>query len=307
MKVERILYILCLLMERPISVNSIIDALFEDHRFDWQSYSKSTIYRDIRQLRNAGFKINHSRKSGMYELQSIPIRLDFEPGEIVALTVACRAIPEEAGMPYAKELSGALNKISGLLSPESRQTLAANPYFQMKFKPVADYRSHQDTIEKIRRAIAAGREIEMVYYSAKSDKEQKRVIDPHELYFSEGGVRLEGYCHLKRRVLEFRVDRIRKLKVLPIRAGVPAGDNSFMFKLWLDQKLTRSIGERFSGQKIEINEDGTSILTARSENSFRLILQVLAYGERAKLLSPPHLKRRMAAIADQMDKLYAGD
>jgi len=307
MKVERILYILCLLMERPRSVKSIIDALFEDHRFDWQSYSKSTIYRDIKQLRDAGFKIDHSRRMGMYELKSIPIRLDFEPGEIVALTIACRAIPEEAGMPYAKELSGALNKISGLLSPESKQTLATNPYFQMKFKPVADYTSHQDTIEAIRRAIATAREIEMVYYSAKSDREQKRVVDPHELYFSEGGVRLEGYCHLKRKTLEFRVDRIRKLRILSTRAGEQAGDDSFTFKLWLDQKLTRSIGERFSDQKIEINEDGSSILTARSENPFRLILQVLAYGERAKLLSPQQLKRRMAAIADQMDKLYAGD
>jgi len=307
MKVERILYILCLLMERPRNVESIIRAMSEDHRFDWHHYSKETIYRDIKQLRNSGFKIDHSRKSGTYEIKSIPVRLDFEPGEIVALAVACRTIPEEAGMPYAKELSGALNKISGLLSPESKQTLATNPYFQMKFKPVADYSSHQGTIEKIRRAIAAGREIEMVYYSAKSDKEQKRVVDPYELYFSEGGVRLEAYCHVKRKVLEFRVDRIRELKVLPIQAGAPVGDGSFTFKLWLDQRLARSIGERFSDQKTELNEDGSSTLTARSTNPFRLILQVLAYGEHAKLLEPVHLKRRMAVIAEQMDKLYAGE
>ncbi|MCL6473338.1 MAG: WYL domain-containing protein [Firmicutes bacterium] len=307
MKVERILHILCLLMEQPRSVEMIIDALAQDHRFDWQRYSKETIYRDIKQLRSSGFKINHSRKTGMYELKSVPVRLDFEPGEIVALAIACHAIPEEAGMPYAKELSGALNKISGLLSPESRQTLSSNPYFEMKFKPVADYSLHQETIEKIRRAIAASREIEMVYYSAKSNKEQKRIVDPYELYFSEGGVRLEGFCHLKRKLLEFRVDRIRELKVLPTTIKVPADDDSFTFKLWLDQKLTRSIGDRFPDQKIKINEDGTSILTARSDNPFHLILQVLAYGERAKLLAPAHLRRRMAAIADQMYILYAGE
>jgi len=307
MKVERILHILCLLMERPRSVEEIISALYEDYRFDWHEYSKRTIWRDINQLRGAGFKIDYQKRTRRYELKSVPVCLKFEPGEIVALAIACRSIPEEAGLPYAKELSGALEKISNLLSPESKQTLLENPRFKIKFKPVADYRRHQDTIEAIRCAISSGRQIEIVYYSAKSDEEQKRIVDPYELYFSEGGVRLEGFCHLKRKVLEFRVDRVKKIRVLPGHVKGLADEESFTFKLWLDPKLTRSIGERFLDQKIETNEDGSSILTARSTNAFRLILQVLAYGERAKLLAPEHLKTRMAEIADQMNKLYEGD
>lgn len=307
MKVERILRVLRLLMERPRSTEQIIDIISQEHQFDWHRYSKETVYRDIDQLRNNGFRIDYSRRSRRYELKSVPVRISFEPSEIVALAVACRSIPEEAGLPYAKELAGALGKISNLLSPESRQTLSLNPHFQLKLDSEIDYSPYQDTIERVRRAISEGRQIEIVYYSAKSDTEQCRVVDPYDLYFSEGGVRLEGYCHLKRKILEFRVDRIRKLEVLQSRAGASTDDESFTFKLWLDQKLTRSIGERFLDQKIKTNKDGSSILTARSKNPFRLILQVLAYGERAKMLAPAYLKRRMATIAGQMDKLYEGD
>lgn len=304
MKVERILYILCLLMERSRSVDQIIDALSQEYQFDWRPYSKETIYRDIKQLRDAGFIIHYSKKLGKYELKSIPICLKFEPGEIVALAVACRSIPEKAGLPYAKELSGALEKISNLLSPESKGKLSANPHFQLKLQSLVDYGPHQATIETIRKAIMAGKEIEIVYYSTKSDKEQRRVVDPYELYFSEGGVRLEGYCHLKNKVLEFRVDRIRKLRILPSTIDSLIDCDKFTFKLWLDPKLTRSIGERFLDQRIELNDDGSSILTAHATNPFRLILQILSYGEHAKLLEPARLKEEMALTARQMAKLY---
>ncbi|MDI6816616.1 MAG: WYL domain-containing protein [Actinomycetota bacterium] len=303
-KLERILRIVCLLAVRPRSAEQIIDILSQEPEFDWRRYSKETIYRDIHQLRSAGFTINYLKKSGAYKLESSPIRIELEPGEVVALAVACRSLPEASGLPYAKELAGALKKISALLSPESKHTLDSDPYFQMRLEPVVDYGAHRDTIEAIRRAIAMGREIEVVYYSAKSDTERKRVIDPHQLYFREGGVRLEGFCHLKRKVLEFRVDRIRKLKVLSSTAGVLADGDSFTFKLWLDQKLTRFMGERFTGQVLELNEDGSSILRARATNPFRVILQVLSYGEHAKLLEPEYLKQEMAAIVGRMVRLY---
>jgi len=304
MKVERILRILCLLTTQPRSASQIIDALSQEHGLDWHRFSKETIYRDINQLRNAGFKINYSGSLQKYELKSVPVCLEFEPAEVVALAIACRSIPEEAGLPYLKELSGALEKISTLLSPESKHTLVVNPHFQMKLKPVADYTDHQDTIETIRRAIAAGKQIDVVYYSAKSNKKQRRLVDPYDLYFSEGGVRLEGFCHLRQEILEFRVDRVKTVKMLVSSVNPLKNIESFTFKLWLDQKLTRSIGEYFLEQKIEASDDGTSILTAKSTNSFRLILQILSYGEHAKLLEPTHLRDQMALIARRMVELY---
>jgi predicted DNA-binding transcriptional regulator YafY len=295
-------------MERPRSMDALIDGISQDHKFDWRSYSKETFYRDLRQLRDAGFKIDYVRKTGAYELKSVPVSLQFKPGEIVALAVACRSIPPEAGMPYAKELAGALGKISNLLSPESKETLVCNPHFQMKLKPVVDYSSHQNTIEIIRRAITDGRQVEIVYYSAKSDMKQKRIIDPYELYFSEGGVRLEGFCHLKKQLLEFRVDRIKHIAVLPTLIDEAASSaEKFVFKLWLDKKLTRSIGERFNDQKIEPNDDGTSVLTAKSSSPFRLILKILSYGEHAKILEPESLRDEMAEIAARMVEVYEGD
>lgn len=305
MRVERILYVLGLLMEHPRSMDAIIDSISDNHKFDYHPYSKATFYRDLRQLRNAGFKIDYVRRINAYELKSVPVSIKFKPGEIVALAIACRSIPAEAGMPYGLELSGALEKISNLLAGESKKTLTCNPYFQMKLKPVADYSSHQNTIETVRRAVADRKQVEIVYYSAKSDAKQKRIVDPYELYFSEGGVRLEGFCHLKKQLREFRVDRIKYVKIMPtfIDDSVVSAE-MFTFKLWLDQKLTRSIGERFTDQKIELNDDGTSVLTAKSSSSFRLILKVLSYGEHVKIIEPKSLKDEMTVIARRMVEVY---
>ncbi|MCL5292682.1 MAG: WYL domain-containing protein [Actinobacteria bacterium] len=304
-KVYRIIRVLCLLAERPRSPEQIIDILSQEPEFDWRRYSKETIWRDVRQLKDAGIGIVYSKATGKYELKSSPIRLEFEPVELVALAVACQSISEETGLPYAKELAGVVEKISTLLSPKSKRALTGDPHFKLKLESVVDYGPHQEIIEAIRRAVSTGREIEILYYSVHSDKEEKRIVDPYDLYFSEGGVRLEGYCHLKREIREFRVDRIRKLKILPSTAGPSRNGDAFTFKLWLDPKLTKSVGERFPGQEIELNEDGSSILTAQATNPFRVILRVLAYGERAKILSPDFLKNQMKTIVERMAELYS--
>jgi predicted DNA-binding transcriptional regulator YafY len=195
-------------------------------------------------------------------------------------------------------LTGVLDGISNLISPDSKEHLAHNPHFQMKLKPVVDYTSHQDVIAIVRQAITDGKQIEIIYYSATSDMKQKRVIDPYELYFTEGGVILEGFCHTNQRLVEFRVDRIKHIEMLPASIDDAVAEKErFLFKLWLDRELTGSIGNRFLDQVIEVKDDGTSILTAKSTNSFRLLLKVLSYGEHVKILEPESLRKEMDAIA----------
>lgn len=304
MKVDRIISILCRLSERPRSVGELIGVLADESVLDWRRFSRETIYRDIRHLKERGFEIEYCRKSRRYILKNSPITLALAPGELVALAVACRSIPEDAGLPYAKELGGALNKISSVLSPGGKRTLTVDPRFRLRLASVVNYGPHLETIETIRRSIIDNRQIEIVYYSVHSDKEERRVVDPYELYFSEGGVRLEGYCHLKDEILEFRVDRVRKVKALSVPIARMRHGESFEFTLWLDEKITKAIGDRFPDQTLELNEDGSSVLTASARNSFRLILQVLSYGERAIILEPDFLRKQMAATVKAMAELY---
>lgn len=304
MKVDRILRILCSLIENPKSTAEIIDDLRNQPTLDWKTFSERTIWRDIKQLRSNGFKISHNRQTGKYELESVPVCLELEPSELVGMAIACKSISEDAGLPYAKELSGALRKISSLLSPKSKRVLTLDPRFGYKLNPVVDYTPHQDKIELLRCAIQNRRRVCMVYHSARTDRREKRVVDPLEMYFSEGGVRLEAYCNSRRELREFRVDRIKKLELLPSTVSYADGSDLFEFSLRLDPQLTRYIGDSFVDQKIEANEDGSSILTAKAHDPFRVILRVLSYGQRAEVLSPEFLRNEMSHIVRKMADIY---
>jgi predicted DNA-binding transcriptional regulator YafY len=214
MVAERALSILRLLIEHPRSMDALIDGISQDLKFEWRSYSKETIYRDLRRLRKAGFKIEYIKRIDAYQLKESTVSIKFSPSEFAALASACQSLPPDTSMTQVKVLSGILNTISNLLSPESKEHLACNPHFQMKLKPVTDYTSHQDAIAAIRQAITDGKRIEIGYYGATSEMKQKRVLDPYELRFNEDGVILEGFCHTNQRLMEFKLDRIRHIEML---------------------------------------------------------------------------------------------
>jgi len=60
----------------------------------------------------------------------------------------------------------------------------------------------------IRDACEAGRQIELHYYSASSDRESTRIVDPVSVRLIEGHWYLDGYCHNAQGMRRFRVDRV---------------------------------------------------------------------------------------------------
>ncbi len=71
----------------------------------------------------------------------------------------------------------------------------------------------------IRDASEAGRQLELHYYSASSDRESTRVVDPVSVRLIEGHWYLDGYCHNAPGMRRFRVDRVSAARL----TGEPAG------------------------------------------------------------------------------------
>ena len=53
----------------------------------------------------------------------------------------------------------------------------------------------------------------MRYYSASRDTTNRREVDPYRLWYAAGALYLVGYCHLRRDVRLFAVERIRSLTI----------------------------------------------------------------------------------------------
>ncbi len=78
-------------------------------------------------------------------------------------------------------------------------------------------------LERLSRAVSGHRTLQMRYYSASRDRVTRREVDPYHLWFAAGGLYPIAYCHLRRDVRMFAVERIRSLTVTPHAFQLPLG------------------------------------------------------------------------------------
>jgi proteasome accessory factor C len=71
----------------------------------------------------------------------------------------------------------------------------------------------------IRDASQSASQLELLYYSASSDRESTRIVDPVSVRLIEGHWYLDGYCHNVEGMRRFRVDRVSEARL----TGKPAG------------------------------------------------------------------------------------
>ncbi|MHB8439832.1 MAG: helix-turn-helix transcriptional regulator [Acidimicrobiales bacterium] len=114
-----------------------------------------------------------------------------------ALAASARAILAVAGSDPDGALARATAKLDAVLgaSDRLRIDLGRAPH-----------------LAEVRRAAAEGRQLEVRYYSASSDEETVRVIDPLEVVAIDGTWYLDAYCHRAGDRRRFRVDRLVSIR-----------------------------------------------------------------------------------------------
>jgi len=82
-------------------------------------------------------------------------------------------------------------------------------------------------LDQVRRAVDAGAQLSITYYSATRDEETERVVEPHVVFQRHGRWYVEAWCHRAGDKRRFRIDRIRALTstgetFAPVRSEPPA-------------------------------------------------------------------------------------
>ncbi len=67
-------------------------------------------------------------------------------------------------------------------------------------------------------ALAAGRQLEMVYANETRDEQARRVVDPHRVFTQDGNRYLSAWCHKAEADRLFRLDRVVAATVLDVPA-----------------------------------------------------------------------------------------
>jgi predicted DNA-binding transcriptional regulator YafY len=176
-----------------------------------------TLRRDLDAREEAGYPLVTDRIDGRTRwrlldgFHNVP-GLRFSPTELMALTFTRRLIAPLEGTELHASLQSALNKAAAMLPPQGLGLIQQlEGAFAVGLGPHKRYRHHRETIDRVTRAIAEKKTIQMRYDSASRGRTTRREVDPYRLWYASGGLYLIAYCHLRREPRMFAVERIKSV------------------------------------------------------------------------------------------------
>jgi len=169
--------------------------------------SERTVYRDIRDLIQAGTRISGEAGVG-YRLQpgyDLP-PLMFDREEIQALVLGARIVAQFGDPALARASESILNKVAGVLPKELEPLLADIRLF------VPNTRSGARSAAGLavaREALVAQRRMQLKYANERGE-ETERTVRPLGVFFWGRTWTLAAWCELRTGFRNFRLDRIRE-------------------------------------------------------------------------------------------------
>lgn len=245
--------------------------------------------------------------------------LVFSPEEASALSLGASLVEELWGNLYRDAARAALVKLENLLPEAQRQEvmwarrslLAANLHHP-------GLEAWTATLEELRRAMLNARQVEMVYSSTTSGRSSTRRLDPYTLIFRWGWWYIVGFCHTRKAVRTFRIDRIQKLSATQANFKPPtefdarayldrefAGQSQLQVRLKFSRKAASiALLNRLNWDSFEEQPDGSVLVTSSAPDLNWAASNCLAYGPLVEALDPPELRKLLGEWALALANLY---
>jgi predicted DNA-binding transcriptional regulator YafY len=288
-----------------------------------------TIWRDLRALQDGGFPIYDTRAAdghrSLWRVEEdfkkrLPLKLTL--GELAALLMSRELLAPLGVSVLGSSVESAFDKIRAVLSRDAltiieqmRERLGVRALGAKLQAPSSEH------LPSIHTALAEHRTIRTRYYSASRDREDERSIDPYHLTFFNGGLYLVGYCHLRRAIRIFAVERMRTVDVLRGRFVMPADFDAekYLGDAWgiirgdlvtvrviFARGLARYIRERLwhPSQRLRDLDDGRLEMTLHVSDTQEVRRWILGYGAQAEVVAPESMREALrieaAAVAAKL-------
>lgn len=290
--------------------------------------SRRTILRDIEFIKDSlNAPLDYCpKKNGYYYTEpgySVGI-INLTEGELVALYLGHNILSKCRGTPYAQPVVNAFNKICCSLQDTVNIDLGKlSEFIKFDLEPLRGEEEQMAAhFTAIGKAIKNRKQVKLNHYAIARDKCQKRLVEPYELRYYQGSWYLIGFCHLRKAIRIFALDRIRDLEMLSSTFIRPdnfdsekyfldafqlyKGTDIYKVKVLFDAKQARWIKEKqwHITQKIDENPDGSIILNLHTSGLEQLLRWILSFGSHAKVLEPPELVLAMEKEIASLSKKY---
>ncbi|MBU7006171.1 helix-turn-helix transcriptional regulator [Phosphitispora fastidiosa] len=279
--------------------------------------STRAVERDLEMMRDlmgAPIVYSYSQKGYYYadENFSIP-KIRMTEGELAAVFLGERLLTKYQGHPYEKEIKSAYTKIQALF-PESA-VLDYDEIERTVTFAVEDARGDGQILlghyQIIQGAIGSNRTVFADYYSLSSDSRSERHIDPYHLRFQDGAWYCIGFCHMRKEIRMFALDRFYELKLtersfkrdknfnieeyLAYSLNLERGSEPREVTIAFDRYAARWVRERrwHESQRLDEQPDGSVILGLTVSGLNEVKRWVMSFGSHAEVLAPAELRQEI--------------
>ena len=302
----------------PVTVAQLIGEL-ESHGI---SAERKSIYDDLESLREYGLDIlqtGSGKNSGYYVASH-----EFELPELKLLV---DSVQSSKFITYKKTLS-LIKKIESLTSVYDAQLLRRQLYVKNRIKTMNE--SIYYNVDELHRGIAENRKIRFHYfeYTVRKERRFRRdgawyVLSPYALSWDDENYYLVGFDSEAGIIKHFRVDKMADIQVTEeprdgeeiyaaLDMGVYARKTFGMFtgeetsvRLRFEKDLVGAVIDRL-GRDVMLVPDGEDHFTVRTNVivSPQFFAWVLGFGNKAKILEPESVVRKLREHLDQVTALY---
>lgn len=272
-----------------------------------------TLRRDLAALEAAHFPLLSERVDGVVRwrlldgFRNVPA-LGLSPTELMALTFTRHLLLPLEGTEIKAALDSALQKATARIPPPAMELVRQlEQSFSVGLGPHKRYREHRLTIDLLTKAITRARTVQMRYFSASRNVTMRREVDPYRLRYVAGGLYLIGYCHWRKDVRMFAVERIKSLTLtdhpyqMPLHFDMEAYvENALVVmqgkqievELLFDKMTAAWVKDRVwhVSQQTKNLKDGRLRMTLTVADTRELVGWVLSFGSGVRVVQPDSLR-----------------
>ena len=286
-----------------------------------------TVYRDLEALQIAGFPICTSRVDGknLWSVldtvkQHVPI--PFSMTELMALYFSRDMLKILQNTVFFDSLESLFQKIKTTIPPESEHFLEnLQQTLYVSLKHYKEYGRFKETINTANSAAIKKKSVKIKYFTMSRKKESIRKVDPYRIWFFNSTFYLIGFCHFRKDIRIFALDRIKNISITEENFTVPEDfdlddlmKSSFgifqgppeKVKIKFDSGIAGYIEEKVwhESQKIIRQPNGSIIFEAETAVTSELKFWILSWGADAEVIEPQTLKEDIIGEAQSLLKKY---
>jgi len=287
-------------------------------------FSERTAYRDLKALKGDGWPVKSGPRPGFWMMDATAVPgILFTPPELTALALARQMVTGMPGSPFERPMESAFNKIKSACDRDGIRALeSSDRKIFASLKRARPYSKGQVWFNNILSAMQKQETIRIVYFTRERGEESKREVDPYGMVFHEGAFYLVAYCHERKDIRTFLVDRIRVAQDAGKKFEMPRdfSASSHFRNAWgiLRGRLLVKVRARFDRtvaqlvregrwhptQRIEDGPAGGVILNVEVAGWEEIRRWLMGFGSAVEVLEPVDLRESITAELRKMAAIY---